>query len=293
MTERFDQEPDQETPIPVPTDEDDIRQYLREIRSDPRLTPEEERELAQRCAQGDEEAIRKMVNCNLRLVVSVAKEYTGRGVPLLDLIQEGSIGLLAAARKFDYTRDLRFSTYATKWIRQGVTRCLLNHGGTIRVPVHTAERMRKIQAARAYLRQQNGLEPTAREIAQRVDLPAEKVEELLQLSPDICSLDVPTGDGEKGTLGTLLEDLEAPQPQEELVRKELEEMLDKLLGSLTPRQQTILRLHFGMEDGTCYSLEAIGEKLGISKERVRQVEKQAMDKLQAMGTSMGLEDFLE
>ena len=293
MTERFDQEPDQETPIPVPTDEDDIRQYLREIRSYPRLTPKEERELAQRCAQGDEEAIRKMVNCNLRLVVSVAKEYTGRGVPLLDLIQEGSIGLLAAARKFDYTRDLRFSTYATKWIRQGVTRCLLNHGGTIRVPVHTAERMRKIQAARAYLRQQNGLEPTAQEIAQRVDLPAEKVEELLQLSPDICSLDVPTGDGEKGTLGTLLEDLEAPQPQEELVRKELEEMLDKLLGSLTPRQQTILRLHFGMEDGTCYSLEAIGEKLGISKERVRQVEKQAMDKLQAMGTSMGLEDFLE
>ena len=293
MTERFDQEPDQETSIPVPTDEDDIRQYLREIRSYPRLTPEEERELAQRCAQGDEEAIRKMVNCNLRLVVSVAKEYTGRGVPLLDLIQEGSIGLLAAARKFDYTRDLRFSTYATKWIRQGVTRCLLNHGGTIRVPVHTAERMRKIQAARAYLRQQNGLEPTAQEISRRVDLPAEKVGELLQLSPDICSLDVPTGDGEKGTLGTLLEDLEAPQPQEELVRKELEEMLDKLLGSLTPRQQTILRLHFGMEDGTCYSLEAIGEKLGISKERVRQVEKQAMDKLQAMGTSMGLEDFLE
>ena len=293
MTELMEQENERETPIPVPTDEDDIRQYLREIRSYPRLTPEEERELAQRCAQGDEEAIRKMVNCNLRLVVSVAKEYAGRGVPLLDLIQEGSIGLLAAARKFDYTRDFRFSTYATKWIRQGVTRCLLNHGGAIRVPVHTAERMRKIQAARAYLRQQNGVEPTAQEIAQRVDMPAEKVEELLQLSPDICSLDVPTGDGEKGTLGTLLEDLEAPQPQEELVRKELEGMLDKLLSSLTPRQQTILRLHFGMEDGTCYSLEAIGEKLGISKERVRQVEKQAMDKLQAMGTSMGLEDFLE
>ena len=279
--------------VPVPGDEDDIRQYLREIRSYPRLTPEEEKELARRCALGDEEAIRQMVNSNLRLVVSVAKEYAGRGVPLLDLIQEGSIGLLVAARKFDYTRDYRFSTYATKWIRQGVTRCLLNHAGTIRVPVHTAERMRKIQAASAYLRQQNGTEPTAEEISKRVDLPKEKVEELLQLSPDICSLDVPTGDGDKGTLGNLLEDMEAPQPQEELVRKEMTDMMDRLLASLTPRQQTILRLHFGMEDGTCHSLEEIGKELGISKERTRQIERQALDRLQKLGASYGLEDFLE
>lgn len=284
---------EKDTAIPVPKDEDDIRQYLREIRQIPRLTPEEERELARRCAQGDEEAIRKMVNANLRLVVSVAKEYSGRGVPLMDLIQEGSIGLLAAARKFDYTRDLRFSTYATKWIRQGVTRCLLNHGGAIRVPVHTAERMRKVQAAQAVLRQEQGTEPTAEEIAARVDMPKEKVAELLQLSPDVCSLDVPVGDEDKSSFGNLIEDLEAPQPQEELVRKELNDAIDRLLSNLTQRQQTILRLHFGMEDGVCHSLEEIGQKLGISKERVRQVEKQAMDKLQAMGTSMGLEDFLE
>ncbi len=279
--------------VPLRTGEEDMRQYLREIREFPCLTAEEERQLARRCAEGDEDAIRHMVNSNLRLVVSVAREYAGRGVALLDLIQEGSIGLLVAARKFDYTLDYRFSTYATKWIRQGVTRCLMNHAGLIRVPLHTAERMRKVELARAVLRQETGEEPTPAEIAEKSGIPEEKVLELFRLMPEVCSLDVPTGDGDEGTLGMLMEDIRAVQPQEELVRRELERTLQTLLGALNERQQQILRLHFGMEDGTCYSLDEIGKRLGISKERVRQIERQAMEKLQKMGASMGLEDFLE
>ena len=271
--------------------EDDVSQFLREIRTIPLLDPQQERALARRCAEGDEEAIRQMVNANLRLVVSVAREYAGRGVPLLDLIQEGSIGLLSAAKKFDHTLEFRFSTYATKWIRQGVLRCLADHG-LIRVPAHTAERIRRLTAARAELLQRNGEEPTLEQLAESCQMSVEKVKKYLSLSPEVCSLDAPAGE-EELTLGTVLADVTSAQPYEELVRGELSRTMDTLLAMLTPRQQQVLRLRFGMADGICHSLEETGTILEISKERARQIEKQAMEKLQKYGAGMGLEDFLE
>ena len=281
-----------ENPIAPIAAEDDVSQYLAMIRRYPRLTPQQELELAKRCANGDEDAIRDMVCANLRLVLSVAREYAGRGVPLLDLVQEGSIGLLAAARKFDYTLDFRFSTYATKWIRQGITRCILNHAGIIRVPAHTAEKIRMVLQTQKQLHQHLERQPTEAEISRECGISEKKVKEYLSLIPEVCSLDAPAGDEEDSTLQMLLEDIHAPQPYEELVRRELKATLDTLLGMLNDRQKQILRLHYGMEDGVCYSLDQIGKLLGISKERARQIEHQAMDKLQKAGADLGLEDFL-
>ena len=271
---------------------EDVRQYLSEIRRYPMLTQQQERELAMRCAGGDADAIRTMVSSNLRLVVSVAREYAGRGVPLLDLVQEGSIGLIIAARKFDHTLDLRFSTYATKWIRQRIGLSLNEQAAAIRVPAHTAQRMKKLSAARTEFQSELGREPTAAELAERTGLSPEKVEELLALIPEITSLDIPVGDRGEDTVGTLLPTME-PEPQEELIRRELKRRLDDMMTQLTDRQRTILRLHFGLEDGVCRSLVEIAGALGISKERVRQIEKQAMEKLQKIGAGLGLEDFLE
>jgi RNA polymerase primary sigma factor len=257
------------------------------------LTAAEERQLAMGCAAGDPEAIRTMVSSNLRLVVSVAREYAGRGVPLLDLIQEGSIGLITAAKKFDYTLDYRFSTYATKWIRQRIGLSLHDQSGVIRVPAHTAERMKKLGAARTELRMELGRDPTAGELALRTGFSAEKTQELLLLMPDVTSLDIPVGERGEDTVGTLLPGDQSDEPQAELIRRELKQLLDALMTELNDRQRTILRLHFGLEDGVTRSLEEISKQLGISKERVRQIERQAMEKMQKMGAGLGLEDFLE
>lgn len=272
--------------------DEDVGQYLKEIRRYPLLDDKQEQELAKACARGEEAAVRTMVNSNLRLVVSVAREYAGRGVPLLDLIQEGSIGLLAAAKKFDHTKNCRFSTYASKWIHQAIRRYLYQHSEMIRVPEYTAQQLGKVLAAKASL-EKAGQDATIEMISEASGLPEEKVDELLQLQVRVCSLDAPMGENETSSLQFRLEDLQAPQPQEEMVRRELKCTMDALLGQLPDRQRQVLTLYYGMEDGTCHSLERIGILLHISKERARQIKNQALEKMQKMGTSLGLEDFLD
>ena len=270
---------------------EDMLQYLRDIRQFPMLTEQEELTLARGCARGDAEAIRKMVNSNLRLVVSVAREYANMGVPLMDLIQEGSIGLLAAAGKFDPELGCRFSTYATKWIRRGVLRCLTENGSLIRVPAYTGEKLRKVLQARLVLTQQLGRMPSVDELAAFCDLEQGRLEQLLRLELQVSSLDAPAG--EDTALSVLLEDVQAPHPQDQLIRTALNDTINALLSTLTERQRLVLQMHFGMEDGVCHSLEDISGVLGVSKERVRQIERQAMDRLKKNGAELGLEDFLD
>lgn len=278
--------------IPV-AGEDDLGQYLRELRDYPLLSQEEELALAKRCADGDIDAIRTLAVSNLRLVVKLAREYSGRGVALPDLIQEGSVGLFHAARKFDYTKECRFSTYATKWIRQAIDRYLLNHAGVIHIPRQKMEKIRKLLAVKAALKQELEEEPTIQQIAENCGETVTTVKELLDMLPQVCSLNTPTGDNDDSVMQLLIEDLQAPQPQEELVKRELQLAIQALLGTLNPRQQQVLRLRFGMEDGTCHSLASVGELLGVSKERARQIERQALDALQKNSAGQGLEDFLE
>lgn len=279
--------------IPVAAGEDDISQYLREIREYPLLSAEEEVALAKRCAAGDKEAIRILTVSNLRLVVKLAREFTGRGVPLTDLIQEGSTGLLHAAEKFDYTKNCRFSTYATKWIRQSIDRYVLNHAGIIHLPRQKMEKIRKLLAIRIALKQEQEEEPTVEQIAQRSGETMETVTALLDMLPKVRSLNSPAGEDDDGSIEALIENLQAPQPQEEILKKELQTIIQVLLQTLDERQRQILRLRFGMEDGVYHSLSSVGLILDISKERARQLEQKALDQLQKLGTEQGLEEFLE
>lgn len=272
--------------------EDSVAQFMQDIRFYPRLSVEQEQALAKACAYGDEEAIRQMVSANLQLVVSIAREYAGRGIPLLDLIQEGSIGLIAAAKKFDYTRQLRFSTYATKWIRQGVARCVVDHSCMIRVPHYTAQRMHRVLRVKQELSQKYGVEPDVLQIAEACDMDAQKVSQLLSLYPQVCSLDTPVGADGDDELQSLIEDLQSLQPQEELVRSELKDILNRMLSMLTQRQQQVLQLRYGLDTGLSCTISQTAQVLGISKERVRQVEEEAIVKLKKIGADYGLEDFL-
>ena len=272
--------------------EEDLGQYLKELRSYPLLTPEEELALAKRCTQQDAEAIRTLAVCNLRLVVKLAREYSGRGVPLPDLIQEGSVGLFHAAQKFDYTKQCRFSTYATKWIRQAIDRYLLNHSGIVHVPREKMEKIRRLLAIQAALHRELGEQPSFEQIAKESGDTPEEVCRYLDMIPKVCSLNATAGESGDMLQG-MLRDLQAPQPQEELVKRELQLAIRALLQTLSDRQQQVMRLRFGMEDGVCHSLSAVGDRLGISKERARQIERQALDALQKNCAGQGLEDFLE
>ena len=271
---------------------DEVGTYLHEIRQFPLLSPEQEQALARKCAAGDEDAIRQMVSSNLRLVVSIAKGYSGRGVPLLDLCQEGSLGLITAAKKFDCQRETRFSTYATKWIRRYITRFLADHGALIRVPDHTAQQVRQLLSIQEQLRKETGKAPSLEILAKKAGLTPKKAQQLLGYVPEVCSLDLLTGEGEDVPLSALMEDAGSAAPERTLLRRELEQLMEHLMEKLPQRQRLVLRLHFGMEDGVCHSLEEISKTLGISKERTRQVEKQAMKTLQTLGADFGLEEFL-
>ena len=271
------------------THEDDIRGFQAEIRQFPRLSQAEVRSLAEACAQGNKEALQTMVQSHLWLVVLLARKFANKGVPLLDLIQEGSIGLLSAARNYDYTQECSFSTYATQWIRQGMDRYILEHGDLIRIPLHTKEKIRKVNAVRLALEKETGEKPELSDIASRSGMDEKDVRKLLDYSYQVCSLDAPAG--EESSFLHLLEDERTPQPQEEVMRRQLRQTLDALLDMLTEKQRLVLGLRYGLDNGICLSFEQIGKQLGISKEGARQVEVRAIERLKRLGAGAGLEEF--
>ncbi|MBA2869859.1 RNA polymerase primary sigma factor [Anoxybacillus calidus] len=272
---------------------DPVRMYLKEIGRVPLLSAEEEIELAKRIEQGDEEAKRRLAEANLRLVVSIAKRYVGRGMLFLDLIQEGNMGLLKAVEKFDYRKGYKFSTYATWWIRQAITRAIADQARTIRIPVHMVETINKLIRVQRQLLQDLGREPSPEEIAEEMDLTPEKVREILKIAQEPVSLETPIGEEDDSHLGDFIEDQEATSPSEHAAYELLKEQLEDVLDTLTDREENVLRLRFGLDDGRTRTLEEVGKVFGVTRERIRQIEAKALRKLRHPSRSKRLKDFLE
>ena len=272
--------------------DDPVRMYLKEIGKVPLLTPEEEQDLAKRMAEGDEEAKRRMAEANLRLVVSIAKRYVGRGMLFLDLIQEGNLGLIKAVEKFDYTKGYKFSTYATWWIRQAITRAIADQARTIRIPVHMVETINKVIRVSRQLLQELGHDPSAEEIAAEMNMPVDKVRDILKIAQEPVSLETPIGEEEDSHLGDFIPDEDASEPSEAASFSLLKEQLMEVLDTLTPREKKVLELRFGIVDGRTRTLEEVGKEFNVTRERIRQIEAKALRKLRHPSRSKKLRDFL-
>ena len=273
--------------------DDPVRMYLKEIGRVPLLTPQEEIMLAKRMEDGDEEAKRRLAEANLRLVVSIAKRYVGRGMLFLDLIQEGNLGLIKAVEKFNYRKGFKFSTYATWWIRQAITRAIADQARTIRIPVHMVETINKLIRVQRQLLQELGRDPLPEEIAKEMDVPVERVREIMKIAQEPVSLETPIGEEEDSHLGDFIEDEDAQAPAEAASFMLLREQLEDVLDSLTPREKRVLRLRFGLDDGRARTLEEVGQEFGVTRERIRQIEAKALRKLRHPSRSKKLKDYLE
>ena len=272
--------------------DDPVRMYLREIGKIPLLTYEEELDLAKKVLEGDEEAKQKLAESNLRLVVSIAKKYVGRGMLFLDLIQEGNMGLIKAVEKFDYTKGFKFSTYATWWIRQAITRAIADQARTIRIPVHMVETINKLIRTSRHLLQQLGREPSPEEIAEEMEMPVEKVMEIQKIAQDPVSLETPIGEEDDSHLGDFIKDEDSPAPQDSAAYTLLREQLEEVMGTLTPREAKVLKLRFGLEDGKARTLEEVGKEFMVTRERIRQIEAKALRKLRHPSRSKKLKDYM-
>ena len=273
--------------------DDPVKVYLKEIGSFPLLSLDEEIELAERILKGDEKAKKRLAEANLRLVVSIAKRYVGRGMLFLDLIQEGNLGLIKAVEKFDHTKGFKFSTYATWWIRQAITRAIADQARTIRIPVHMVETINKVKKVQSQLLHKNGQEPSVEDLAAELDMPQDKVREILKVAQEPISLESPIGEEEDSHLGDFIPDSDAPIPEEAATHALLKEQLGEVLATLTPREAKVLSLRFGIEDGRPRTLEEVGKEFNVTRERIRQIEAKALRKLRHPSRNKKLKDFLD